>query len=529
MLRILAGLNHPNDSNMSNKVLVVDSDRHIESLLTPKFQRQILDQKLQFISVNNGREAIDQLQTNQSIDIILTDVNIPEIDGVSLLQRLHDLNLLNKVVVISNCADIGSTKITNLNNMEGAVGFVVKPIDIHDLEITLSKALQTVQELKEQSQALQKAQTSLQQINEELEIRVEQRTQELRKANEQLQRSNSLLHAQKEAALDGIVAVDEQGCIISYNQRFHEMWGIPERVLHPEQNPQLLALLQYTIKLPDEFIGVIENAYDQPDVSKNMEVNISDGRVFDCYSSPVYSALGKFYGIIWHFRDISDRVKAERALKLEKAKSERLLRNVLPERIAERLKQNRTVIADRFEDVTVLFADIVNFTRLSIQLSPRELVALLNQIFSKFDQVVETYGLEKIKTIGDSYMVAGGLPIRNHDHAEAIADLALNMQAEITKFTDKSGNPLAMRIGINTGEVIAGVIGTTKFTYDLWGDTVNIASRMESQGVANQIQVTATTYERLKSQYLLQKRGILEIKGVGEVTTYILIGKLTSS
>jgi len=239
--------------------------------------------------------------------------------------------------------------------------------------------------------------------------------------------------------------------------------------------------------------------------------------------------LGKFYGIIWHFRDISDRVKAERALKLEKAKSERLLRNVLPERIAERLKQNRTVIADRFEDVTVLFADIVNFTKLSIQLSPRELVALLNQIFSKFDQVVETYGLEKIKTIGDSYMVAGGLPIRNHDHAEAIADLALNMQAEITKFTDKSGNPLAMRIGINTGEVIAGVIGTTKFTYDLWGDTVNIASRMESQGVANQIQVTATTYERLKSQYLLQKRGILEIKGIGEVTTYILIGKLTSS
>lgn len=210
----------------------------------------------------------------------------------------------------------------------------------------------------------------------------------------------------------------------------------------------------------------------------------------------------------------------------EREKSEQLLLNVLPKPIADRLKQGQQTIADNFAEVTVLFADICGFTKLSLALSPTELVELLNQIFSKFDHLVEAHGLEKIKTIGDSYLVVGGLPTPRPDHAEAIADLALAMQQTISQFTlppsDANPEPLTMRIGMNTGPVGAGVIGTTKFAYDIWGDTVNTASRMESHGIPGLIQVTAATYELLKEKYVFQPRGTIEVKGKGEMLTYWL-------
>ena len=209
----------------------------------------------------------------------------------------------------------------------------------------------------------------------------------------------------------------------------------------------------------------------------------------------------------------------------EQEKAEKLLLNILPEAIAERLKQGENTIADSFSDVTVLFADIVNFTNLSSSLSPAQLVEILNEIFSAFDQLAEQYKLEKIKTIGDAYMVVGGLPTPRWDHAEAIADMALDMQNIIGQFRLKGNEPLQMRTGINTGPVEAGVIGTKKFTYDLWGDTVNTANRMESHGVAGKIQVTVATYERLKDQYIFEERGIIDVKGKGEMQTYFLIGR----
>lgn len=177
----------------------------------------------------------------------------------------------------------------------------------------------------------------------------------------------------------------------------------------------------------------------------------------------------------------------------EQEKSERLLLNILPEAIAQRLKQGESTIADSFADVTVLFSDIVNFTKLSANLSPAQLVEVLNEIFSAFDELAEKYGLEKIKTIGDAYMVVGGLPTPRPDHAEAIANMALDMQSIIGQFRLEGNEPVQMRTGINIGAVEAGVIGTKKFTYDLWGDTVNTANRMESHGVAGKIQVTETT------------------------------------
>lgn len=226
---------------------------------------------------------------------------------------------------------------------------------------------------------------------------------------------------------------------------------------------------------------------------------------------------------------LRDREQAYlQALKVEQEKAERLLLNVLPKPIADRLKQEACSIADSFAEVTVLFADIVDFSRYSAGTSPVRLLDLLNDIFSAFDQLAERYGLEKIKTIGDAYMVVGGLPLPRSDHAEAVAEMALDMLQNITRFKAANGEPFSIRIGINTGPVIAGVIGTKKFSYDLWGDTVNTASRMESHGLANCIQVTAETYERLRGKYLFEERGIVQVKGKGEMLTYLLLGKKVS-
>ncbi|HEY9851361.1 MAG TPA: adenylate/guanylate cyclase domain-containing protein [Leptolyngbyaceae cyanobacterium] len=210
------------------------------------------------------------------------------------------------------------------------------------------------------------------------------------------------------------------------------------------------------------------------------------------------------------------------ALQLEQEKSERLLLNLFPKPIAEKLKNDTSAIAEQFNEVTILFADIVNFTPLASQIYPIELVNLLNEIFSKFDQLAEVHGLEKIKTIGDAYMVVGGLPIPKHDHAEAVAAMALDMQKAIANFCTSTGESFQIRIGINSGPVVAGVIGLKKFIYDLWGNTVNIASRMESQGLPDCIQVSFDTYTRLKDKFIFEERGIISVKGKGDMKTYWL-------
>ena len=207
------------------------------------------------------------------------------------------------------------------------------------------------------------------------------------------------------------------------------------------------------------------------------------------------------------------RKQIESALREEQQQTERLLLNVLPETIVERLKRNKDTIAEHFDQATVLFADLVGFTEMAAQLSPIELVNLLNQIFSAFDRLTEEYGLEKIKTVGDAYMVVGGVPQKRADHAQAIANMALAMQGEIVRFNQAYQQNLKMRIGIHSGPIVAGVIGIKKFTYDLWGDTVNTASRMESHGLAEQIQVTEATYQLLQGQYVFQKRGLVTVKG----------------
>jgi adenylate cyclase len=206
------------------------------------------------------------------------------------------------------------------------------------------------------------------------------------------------------------------------------------------------------------------------------------------------------------------------------AKSEGLLLNILPRSIAERLKRDPGVIAERYDEVTVLFADVADFTAFAERTSPERVVGVLDDIFSAFDRLTQRHGLEKIKTIGDAYMVVGGLPEPRADHAEAVAELALEMQAELAHLCEVLGLGLAMRIGIDTGPVVAGVIGRHKFIYDLWGDTVNTASRMESHGVVGRIQVTEATYRRLRDRYRFEDRGEIEVKGKGRLQTYLLVG-----
>ncbi len=223
---------------------------------------------------------------------------------------------------------------------------------------------------------------------------------------------------------------------------------------------------------------------------------------------------------------LRDREQAYLAqLRVEREKSERLLLNVLPAAIAERLKEDQGVIAESFAEATILFSDVVGFTEMSARVTPEALVYLLNEIFSAFDALAARHGLEKIKTIGDCYMVAAGLPERRADHAEAMAEMALDMQDALDAFNRSRGVSLSVRTGINTGPVVAGIIGTSKFIYDLWGDAVNTASRMESHSLPGRIQATAATYERLRGKYVFEERGPVHVKGKGEMHTYFLVGR----
>jgi class 3 adenylate cyclase len=226
-----------------------------------------------------------------------------------------------------------------------------------------------------------------------------------------------------------------------------------------------------------------------------------------------------------HSDRLEDLVRQRtRELTEEKQTSERLLLNVLPAPIADRLKTGENLIVDRFEAVSVLFADIVGFTSLSSRTSPEALVTMLNELFSSFDRLAEHHGLEKIKTIGDAYMVVAGIPTPVADHAARITRMAIDMIAYIEAYAAHHGSELTIRVGIHTGSVVAGVIGTKKFIYDLWGDTVNTASRMESHGVPGRVHVSEATYQLLAGEFAFDRRPPIDVKGKGEMQTYLVIG-----
>jgi adenylate cyclase len=237
------------------------------------------------------------------------------------------------------------------------------------------------------------------------------------------------------------------------------------------------------------------------------------------------------YFLVRHFVVEMDKIKTQldqqhQLLAEEQKKSERVLLNVLPSSIAQRLKNHQGLIADGHADVTVMFADLVNFTQLTEALSPEQMVGLLNTIFSGFDELCEKYGVEKIKTIGDAYMVVGGLNRNKVDYTRDIADLSLEMREFVTNNPSLSKYNLGIHTGIATGPVVAGVIGTKRFIYDLWGDTVNIASRLTDEAVQGVIQVDKTTYNRIRHEYVFEPPATIHVKGKGEMVMYRLTGRL---
>lgn len=322
-----------------------------------------------------------------------------------------------------------------------------------------------------------------------------------------------------ENATDLIQCVTADGRFVYVNQAWRETLGYNEAeiaelkifdVIHPSYKSQCIKIFQRV--MGGEKIERIQTQF----ITKSKELISLEGNI-NCKFVEGKPTLTR--GI---FRDITKRLETEAELRHQRDQTEKLLLNILPSPIADRLKEQPGTIADNLAEVTVMFADIVGFTELSAQTSPTEMVELLNVIFSEFDHLAERHKLEKIKTIGDAYMVVGGLPNPQINHAQAIAEMALDMIDTIADFCEQTGKDLSIRIGINTGPVVAGVIGIKKFTYDLWGDTVNTASRMESHGVAGKIQLTESTYRRLQGQYNFENRGIISVKGKGEMNTYFL-------
>ena len=339
-----------------------------------------------------------------------------------------------------------------------------------------------------------------------------QAEEELRKLSRAIEQSPSTIVI---TDLKGTIEFVNPAFTLSSGYSYEEAVGENPRILKSDrQSPELYQEMWETLSNGTVWQGELINK------RKNGELYWEFATL-----SPLKDQSGKTTHYLAIKEDITQRKQAEESLRLEQEKSERLLLNILPKTIADQLKQNERAIAEHFEQVTILFADIVGFTPLSARLPPIKLVNLLNQLFSTFDRLAEQYNLEKIKTIGDAYMVVGGLPEPRADHAEAVATMALDMQEQINHFRSDTGEIFQIRIGINTGPVVAGVIGKRKFSYDLWGNTVNVASRMESSGKAGKIQVTTSTYECIAHNFLFEKRGMIEVKGKGKMMTYWLMGR----
>ncbi|HAJ62998.1 MAG TPA: adenylate/guanylate cyclase with GAF sensor(s) [Cyanobacteria bacterium UBA8543] len=348
-----------------------------------------------------------------------------------------------------------------------------------------------------------------------------------RKQAEEAQRiAEQRYHSIVENALEGIYQTTPAGHYLSVNPALAKIYGYdsPEELIKSIKD--ISQQLYVNPKRRQEFIATIE--MDNAVYGFESLVYRKDGKAI--WISETARAVRNSKGTLLYCEgtvsDITERKLVQEALKFQQNQTEELLLNILPQPIAVRLQQGQSPIADHFEEVSVLFADLVGFTEFSAKKNPAELVKVLNIIFSKFDYLAQRHGLEKIKTIGDAYMVVGGLPTPSLDRVEAIAQMALDMQQALAWFNGKTGEDFRLRIGINMGPVVAGVIGMSKFIYDLWGDTVNIASRMESTGMPGKIQVTVGIYERLKEQFCFEERGAIAVKGKGKMLTYWLTGKI---
>ena len=475
-------------------ILVVDDDSMNRILLSTNLE----EEGYLVETAEDGQEALGKLHTH-AFDLVLLDLLMPNTSGFQVLEEMKAQSALQHIPVLIISAEEDMESVMRCVEM-GATDFLPKPFDPVLLHTRVRNALLITERGRRKEQSIH---GKMLVVDDDalnrllLAASLEEKGYKVEMA-ENGQQALEILHTQ------------------SFDVVFLDL-------LMPEMNGfETLERMKADSALQHIPVIVVSAEEDLESVMRCIEMGATDHlpKPFDpvLLHARVNASLAK--------KLLHDQEQAHfELIQAERQKSERLLLNILPKAITSRLKHGERVIADYFEDVTVLFADIVGFTTLSTQMSPVDLVDLLNDIFSHFDRLAAQHGLEKIKTIGDAYMVVGGLPTPKLNHAEAIADMALGIQKAIVQFNQEHDKALSIRIGIHTGPVVAGIIGTTRFSYDLWGDTVNIASRMESHGVEGGIQVTTAAYERLKDTYLFEKRGEIQVKGKGKMKTYLLTGR----
>ena len=401
---------------MAERILFVDDEPDMEELIKQRLRKHVREEKFILEFAGNGRLALEKLKEFDDIHIIVTDINMPEMDGLTLLSELSKLDRPTRTLVVSAYGDMQNIR-SAMNN--GAFDFVTKPIDFTDLDLTLEK---TVQEVLYVLQSLE----TKQKLQDETIERIKAQVEALRQAEE-----NTKLITQQNILLEEKVA---------------------ERTLELADKNEIL----------------------------NMELQ----------------------------------------------RSEQLLLNILPYETAQELKMSGKAVARYYPDITVMFTDFKGFTHIAEKLSPEQLVQEIDEFFTAFDLIMEKNGIEKIKTIGDAYMAASGLPAVNDTHALDMVNAAVDIieYMEVQRQIRIAANRpvFDIRIGIHTGPVVAGIVGHKKFAYDIWGDAVNLASRMESSGEAGQINISQATYDRISSSYSCIFRGEIEAKNKGKVGMYFV-------
>jgi class 3 adenylate cyclase/DNA-binding NarL/FixJ family response regulator len=401
---------------MTERILFVDDEPDMEELIRQRLRKHVREEKFILEFAGNGRLALEKLKVYSDIRIIVTDINMPEMDGLTLLSELSKLDRPTRTLVVSAYGDMQNIR-SAMNN--GAFDFVTKPIDFIDLDLTLEKTVQEVLYLLQSLDTKQK-------LQDETIERIKAQEEALKQAEE-----NAKLIIQQNIMLEEKVA---------------------ERTLELAEKNEIL----------------------------NVELQ----------------------------------------------RSEQLLLNILPYETAQELKMSGKAVARYYPDITVMFTDFKGFTHIAEKLSPEQLVQEIDEFFTAFDLIMEKNGIEKIKTIGDAYMAASGLPAINDTHALDMVNAAVDIieYMEVQKqIRISEGRPVFdIRIGIHTGPVVAGIVGHKKFAYDIWGDAVNLASRMESSGEAGQINISQCTYDRISSNYSCIFRGEIEAKNKGKVGMYFV-------
>lgn len=461
----------------------------------------------EIVTARDGLEALKIMQ-QQTIQLLIVDWMMPNMDGIQLIKAIREqFPEPYRYIIMLTGKQERDAVITGL--AAGADDFLPRPFNSRELEARVAIGARIIE--------------------------LENKMRDLILITEQ---SKQVWEATTDSIVQLICLLDREGKIIRANGVV-ETWGLAWA--HQTVGMTLGELMNKVYpNAGKNIMGEWEKTYAQLSHGLEHEFECKDeetGHFFDIHFQPInpfgeLSISGDAFAAV-SIQDVTERKQLELRLHeanvqlaIERDKADNVLLNVLPRPIAERLKAGENTIAEYHEETTVLFADLVGFTPLTVSLTPRQLMEILNTVFSTFDSVTQKQGAEKIKTIGDAYMVVAGVPDPAPDHAQRIGKLALTMMNVMKVINEHIGIDLELRIGIDTGHVVAGVIGTSKFSYDLWGDVVNTASRMESTGQGGKIQVTDRAYEILKNHFTFEKRGLVDVKGKGQILTYWLTGEL---